>query len=81
MNRHPHLKVCYQIPEPPGRFDQPCVIRFRDGRVEFDFLSAERRDFASETIDILPRFEWPFVAGFTPCRQDWEGIGFACLDC
>ncbi len=81
MNRHPHVKVCYRLPDPPSGFDQPCVIRFRDGSLEFDFLSTKRHDFASEAIDILPHIDWPFVAGHTPSRHDWEAVGFACLDC
>jgi len=68
------LKNNYQKSPVPEGFDQPCAFRYPDGETILDFVSHERRDFASEIMDI--EIEWPWMEGYKPTEQDWLNIGF-----
>lgn len=61
-------------PAIPDRFDQLCAFEYPDGEIVLDFVSHERRDFASEEIEV--EISWPWVTGATPSPRDWDAIGF-----
>jgi hypothetical protein len=70
---HPMLKPGYEVPEAPGRFDQPCAFRFPDGHWVLDFISHERRDYATESMNVF--VEWPWLEGHEPVDADWRDMG------
>ena len=74
---HPKLIVNYEFPVVPEGFDQPCAIYYPDGDIELDFVNHERRDFASESIEI--KVQWPWIASYKPTESDWMNLGFHIL--
>jgi hypothetical protein len=67
----------YEIPPVPEGFDQHCAFRYPDGEIVLDFVNHERRDFASESIDV--EILWPWKDGYVPTQSDWESLGFLTL--
>ena len=71
------LKKDYKAPVVPKGFAQLCAFHYTDGDVMLDFISHDRKDFATESMEV--NIEWPWIDGYKAKEEAWESIGFCPL--
>lgn len=76
-------KEKWVMPPCPKGYNEAVVMLGTSGAVRLDFINEDAkgvdgrvRVFTIDETETKPKWEWPWVAGFAPTKDDWKAIGF-----